>query len=142
MQEAQHALEQGSQKIEVVVQRLQALEQAARDAQAALNGARESVSAAERAQSEARFHERSCNDKAEAQARLAQSLAERIATLAANRQRSHGAFAARGGQVRERLQAALTVKAEREKVLADARATGRHQRRAARWRNRLTVSRA
>jgi chromosome segregation protein len=122
MQEAQHTLEQGSQKIEEVVQRLQALEQAARDAQAALNAARESVSAAERAQSEARFHERSCNDKAEAQARLAQSLAERITTLAANRQEVATELSQlEEGQVRERLQAALTVKGEREKVLADAR---------------------
>src|SRR5206468_7551260 len=53
MQEAQHALEQGSQKIEEIVQRLQVLEQSARDAQAALQAAREAIAAAERAQSEA-----------------------------------------------------------------------------------------
>jgi len=122
MQEAQHALGQGSQKIEEIVQRLQALEQAARDAQAALTAAREAVSSAERAQSEARFHERSCNDKSEAQSRLAQSLAERLATLAANRQDVATELSQlEEGQVRERLQAALTVKTERERVLADAR---------------------
>jgi chromosome segregation protein len=122
MQEAQHALEQGAQKIEEVVQRLQALEQAARDAQAALTAAREAVSAAERAQSEARFHERSCNDKVEAQGRLAVSLTERLTALAANRENVSAELSQlEEGQVRERLQAALTVKGERERVLAAAR---------------------
>jgi chromosome segregation protein len=122
MQEAQHALEQGSQSIEAIVQRLQSLEHAARDAQAALNAARDAVSAAERAQSEARFHERSCNDKVEAQGRLAVSLAERLTALASNREGVSAELSQlEEGQVRERLQAALTVKSEREKVLADAR---------------------
>jgi chromosome segregation protein len=122
MQEAQHALEQGSQKIEEVVQRLQALEQSARDAQAALAAAREAVAAAERAQSEARFHERSCNDKAEAQSRLAVSMTERLSALASNRQNVSAELSQlEEGQVRERLNAALQVKSERERVLADAR---------------------
>jgi len=122
MQEAQHALENGSQKIEEIVQRLQALEQQAKDAQAALSAAREAVSAAERAQSEARFQERSCADKAEAQSRLAQSLAERLATLASNREGVSAELSQlEEGQVRERLQVALQVKSGREKVLADAR---------------------
>ena len=122
MQEAQHALENGSQKIEEIVQRLQALEQQAKDAQAALSAAREAVSAAERAQSEARFQERSCADKAEAQSRLAQSLAERLATLASNREGVSAELSQlEEGQVRERLQTALQVKSEREKVLAAAR---------------------
>jgi len=122
MQEAQHALEHGSQKIEEIVQRLQALEQSARDAQAALAAAREAVAAAERAQSEARFQERSNTDKAEGQERLAQSLAERLTTLASNRQEVSTELShLEEGQVRERLQAALQVKSERERVLAEAR---------------------
>jgi chromosome segregation protein len=142
MQEAQHALEQGSQSIEAIVQRLQSLEQAARDAQAALNAAREAVSAAERAQSEARFHERSCNDKVEAQGRLAVSLAERLTALASNRENVSAELSQlEEGQVRERLQAALTVKGEREKVLADARTglEGLNDELRALEENRLTV---
>ncbi|MBC8021470.1 MAG: AAA family ATPase, partial [Burkholderiales bacterium] len=122
MQEAQHALEQGSQKIEEVVQRLQALEQGARDSEAALAEAREAISAAERAQSEARFHERSCNDKVESQSRLAVSLGERLTALASNRENVSAELGQlEEGQVRERLQSALQLKSERERVLAEAR---------------------
>ena len=123
MSEAQHALETGSQKIEEIVSRLQELEAEAKEAQRVMNEARAAIGLAERMLSEARFNERSCHDKAEAQGRLAVSLSERLEALAANRESVAGELEQlEEGQVREKLQAALTVKAEREKVLGDARA--------------------
>ncbi len=122
MQEAQHALEAGAQAIELIVQRLQSLEEAGRAAQRALETARAALAAAERAHSEAGFHERSCHEKVESQGRLAVSLRERAQALAANRASVQAELAAlEEGQVRERLQVALEAKAERERVLADAR---------------------
>ena len=125
--EAQHALEAGSQKIEEVVQRLQALEGEARAAQEQLAAARNAVSSAERALSESRFHERSCHEKVESNARMAVSLGERFEGLAANKENVTAELSQlEEGQVRERLQAALEVKAERERVLSDARAGLEH----------------
>jgi chromosome segregation protein len=122
MSEAQHALEQGSQRIESIVQRLQALEDAAKASQATLDGARDSVLVAERAQQEAQFHERSCHEKVASQGQLAVSLGERLAALAANRANVTAELGKlEEGNVRERLQAALQVKGEREKALAEAR---------------------
>ncbi len=127
MQEAQHALQAGSQKIEEIVQRLQELEGAARQASAALDAARAGVAAAERAAQEARFHERSLHDKVESQGRLAVSLGERVAALTANRAGvSEELGRLEEGAVRERLQAALAVKADAERALADARAGLEH----------------
>ncbi|HEX3098676.1 MAG TPA: chromosome segregation protein SMC [Usitatibacter sp.] len=123
MEEAQHALQAGSQKIEEIVQRLQALEEAAKAAQSALEAARGAIAGAERSLSEARFAERSARDKAEAQGTLAVSLAERLAALAANRENVSAELAKlEEASVRERLQRALEVKSERERALADARA--------------------
>ncbi len=122
MQGAQHAMEQGARRIEEIVQRLQALEEGAKSAQAALEAARAAVANAERALSEARYQERSARDKAQAQSQLVVTLGERLAALAANREAAAGELAKLGeGDVRERLQHALEVKAERERVLADAR---------------------
>jgi chromosome segregation protein len=127
MQEAQHALEQGSARIEEIVQRLQDREQAAREASDALAGARAGILAAERAVQEARFHERSCHEKVESGGRLAVTLGERLAALAANRTALTAELAQlEEGGVRERLSAALEVKAERERVLADARSGLEH----------------
>src|SRR6185503_17691437 len=126
-QEAQHALQAGAQSIEAIVQRLQALEGGAREAQQALSAAREAISAAERAHSEAQFHERSCHEKVASSSRLAASLAERLEALGASRSDvSVELGKLEEGQVRERLQAALHAKAERERVLADARAGVEH----------------
>jgi chromosome segregation protein len=122
MQEAQHAMEEGSRKIEEIVQRVQALEDAAKAAQAALDGARRGIADAERALSEARFQERGARDKVEAQSQLVVSLRERLAALAATRENAAAELGKLDeGNVRERLQQALAVKAERERVLADAR---------------------
>jgi chromosome segregation protein len=122
MQEAQHALQEGSQAIEAIVQRLQELEGAARQSAAALEAARAGVAAAERAVQEARFHERSCHDRVESQGRLAVSLGERVAALAANRATvTDDLGRLEEGAVRERLAAALAVKADAERALADAR---------------------
>jgi chromosome segregation protein len=127
MQEAQHALETGSQRIEEIVQRLQALEGEARQAAEALNGARAAIMAAERAVQEARFHERSCHEKAESQGRLAVTLGERVAALSATRASVTAELGAlEEGAVRGRLQAALAVKADAERALADARAGLEH----------------
>jgi chromosome segregation protein len=122
MQEAQAALGEGSQRIEVIVQRLQSLEDGQKRSQETLAAARVAVAAAERAVQEAQFHERSCHEKVASHGQLAVSLGERLQALTANRA---GVVAELGrlaeGNVRERLQAALALKAEREKVLADAR---------------------
>ncbi len=123
MQEAQHAMQQGAQAIEAIVQRLQELERAAADAEATLASSRAALSDTERALSEARFHERSCHEKVESHERLAVSLAERAQALSANRAGvSDELGRLEEGQVREKLQAALAVKSEREQTLADARA--------------------
>ena len=123
MQEAQHALETGAARIEEIVQRLQALEEAAKAARERHDAARTQVATAERALSEARFHERSCHDKVAGQAQLAVSLAERLAALGANRENVAAELGRLAeGNVRERLQGALGVKSEREQALADARA--------------------
>ncbi|MGE0355339.1 MAG: chromosome segregation protein SMC [Burkholderiales bacterium] len=123
MEEAQHALQAGSQKIEEIVQRLQELEAAAKGADEALAAARAAILAAERAVQEARFHERSCREKVESQGRLAVSLGERLAALAGNRESVTAELGRLDeGTVRGRLQDALAVKAERERTLSDARA--------------------
>ncbi len=122
MSEAQHTLEQGSHRIEAIVQRLQVLEGGAKDAQGALDAARVAILAAERAQQEAAFHERSATDKVASQGQLAVSLGERLQALGANRTNVTTELGKlEEGNVRERLQAALLVKSEREKLLADAR---------------------
>ncbi len=127
MQEAQHALEEGARAIEAIVQRLQALEGAAAEAQRLLADARAAVGSAERAATEAQYHERSCHEKVESLARLSVSLAERLEALSGNRDSvAEELGKLEEGQVREKLQAALGVKAEREKVLADARSGLEH----------------
>ncbi|HXF80369.1 MAG TPA: chromosome segregation protein SMC [Usitatibacter sp.] len=127
MQEAQHALQAGSQSIEAIVQRLQVLEAAAREAQQALSSARDAISTADRAHSEAEFHERSCHEKVSSFSRLASSLSERLQALGLSRSDVSGELGKlEEGQVRERLQSALHLKAERERVLGDARAGLEH----------------
>jgi len=127
MQEAQHALETGAAKMDEIVQRLEDVEAKAREAQQALGAARSAVSTADRTLSEARFHERSCREKAESGARLAVSLQERLEALSASREKVREELGQlEEGNVRERLQAALEVKMERERVLSDARAGLEH----------------
>jgi len=127
MQEAQHALETGAQAIEEIVQRLQALEEGARRSREALDAARAGIASAERAAQEARFHERSCHEKAESQGRLAVTLGERVAALATTRSAVTAELGAlEEGSVRSRLQDALAAKADAERALADARAGLEH----------------
>jgi chromosome segregation protein len=127
MQEAQHALQEGSQKIEEIVQRLQAIEGTAAAAQRAVSEARAAITTSERALSEAQFHERSCHEKVESLGRLAVSLGERLEALSGNRDSvTEELGKLEEGQVREKLQAALEVKSQREKVLADARSGLEH----------------
>jgi len=127
MQEAQHALETGSQTIETIVQRLQGLENAAKESQQQLNVARAAISAAEHAVSEAQFNERSLHQKVASQSRLAVSLNERLQALSVNRETVTAELGQlEEGHVREKLQAALELKSQREKVLAEARAGLEH----------------
>ncbi len=127
MQEAQHGLQAGAAHIDTIVQRVEALEAAAKEARTALENARVAVSTAERALSEARFNERSCLERAESQGRLAVTLGERLQALATNKQNVSGELEQlEEGQVREKLQGALQVKSERERVLGDARAALEH----------------
>ncbi len=127
MQEAQHGLAAGAEKIDGVVQRLESLERAATEAQRLLLDARTAISATERAVSEAHFSERSACDRVEAQGRLAVSLAERLQALASNRENVAAELGQlEEGQVREKLQSALQVKSEREKLLGNARAGLEH----------------
>ncbi|QJR09964.1 Chromosome partition protein Smc [Usitatibacter rugosus] len=127
MSEAQHALQRGSEAIETIVQRLQALEESARDAQSALDTARAGILAAERAHQEAQYTERSATDKAASQGQLAVSLGERLSALGMNKAKvSEELGALEEGNVRERLQGALQVKSERERILADARSGLEH----------------
>jgi chromosome segregation protein len=123
MSEAQHALQEGSRRIEEVVQRLQGLEAGEKESRAQLEAARAAVSAAERALAEAQYHERSCHEKVASHTRMAASLGERLAALSTNQEGVTAELAQlEEGQVREKLQAALTLKSARERVLADARA--------------------
>ena len=127
MQEAQHGLEAGAGRIDGIVQRLESLEEAARGAQERLDAARVGLATCERLLAEARFEERSCREKGEAQARLAVSLAERLQALSSNRENVTSELGQlEEGAVRQKLQGALTVKAEREQLLADARAGLEH----------------
>jgi chromosome segregation protein len=127
MSEAQHALQEGSAKIEQVVQRLQALEAREKESRAQLEAARVAVSTAERALAEAQYHERSCHEKVASHTRMAASLGERLAALSGNKEGVTAELAQlEEGQVREKLQAALTLKSERERVLSDARAGLEH----------------
>jgi len=122
MQDAQHALEQGSRAIETIVQRLQSLEEAAKQGQRDLQQARDAIAGTERALSEARFQERSAQERAASQSQLALSLGERLQALSANREKVSAELAKlEEGQVRERLQGALEVRRERERALAEAR---------------------
>jgi chromosome segregation protein len=123
MQEAQHALQTGAQAIETIVQRLQSLEGAAKQGQQALIDARAAVGTAERAHSEAQFHERSCHEKVASSSRLASSLSERLQALGSSRSSvSEELGKLEETVVRERLQVALHTKADRERVLSDSRA--------------------
>jgi chromosome segregation protein len=127
MQEAQHGLETGSGAIDAIVQRLEGLEAAARGAREALDTARLAISTAERMLTEARFEERSGQERIESQGRLSVSLGERLEALAANRASVTAELEGlEEGKVRERLQGALQVKTEREQVLGDARAALEH----------------
>jgi chromosome segregation protein len=127
MQEAQHGLETGAARIDAIVQRLEALEAAARQAREAHDAARAAIAGAERAVTEARFNERTLQDRAQSQGQLAHSLAERLQTISSNRENVTAELGQlEEGQVRARLQDALTVKSGRERALGDARAALEH----------------
>jgi chromosome segregation protein len=122
MLEAQARLEEGGNKISEMTDALMALEERQREAERALNEARERVNAGERAAQEANYFERSCHDKIKALSDMTAQLAQRLEALTASR----SALAAelenlQEGNIRERLQQALDLRQQREKALSDAR---------------------
>ncbi len=131
MAEAQARLEEGGNRISEMTDRLMEFEQAQHAAERALADARERVSGADRAAQEANYFERSCHDKIKSLTEMVAQLAKRAEAVSLSR----AALASelenlQEGNIRERLQAALELRAEREKALAAAReamesATGR-----------------
>jgi chromosome segregation protein len=122
MAAAQAALEEGGNKISEITDKLMALEDKQREAERALNDARERVNAAERGAQEANYFERSCHDKIKALTEMVAQLAKRWDAVTGSR----AALATeltnlQEGNIRERLQTALNLRQETEKALAAAR---------------------
>jgi chromosome segregation protein len=122
MAEAQAALEEGGNKISEITDKLMVLEDKQREAERALNDARERVNAAERGAQEANYFERSCHDKIKSMTEMVAQLAKRWDAVTGSR----GALVSeldnlQEGNIRERLQAALNNRIEAEKALAAAR---------------------
>ena len=122
MTAAQAALEEGGNKISEITDRLMVLEDQQRAAERALADARERVNAAERGAQEANYFERSCHDKIKSLTEMVGQLAHRSDAVTSSR----SALAAeleglQEGNIRERLQGALNLRLEKEKLLAEAR---------------------
>ena len=131
MAEAQARLEEGGNRISEMTDRLMEFEQAQHAAERALADARERVSGADRAAQEANYFERSCHDKIKSLTEMVSQLAKRAEAVSLSRTALASELEnLQEGNIRERLQAALELRAEREKALAAARdamesATGR-----------------
>ncbi len=122
MQAAQAALAEGGNKIGELTDQLMVLEDAQKAAEKALSEARERVNAADRAAQEANYFERSCHDKIKSLTDMVAQLAQRVEALAANRAAlTTDLEGLQEGNIRERLQTALTTRTEKEKALAGAR---------------------
>ncbi len=122
MAEAQARLEEGGNKISEMTDKLMEFEQAQQLADRALADARERVNAADRAAQEANYFERSCHDKIKSLSEMVSQLVKRGEAVSMSRV----ALAAeldnlQEGNIRERLQAALELRAEKEKALTAAR---------------------
>ncbi len=131
MQDAQQKLQEGADRVNELMDALIGLEDKQKQAEAALQDARNAAVAAERGTQEAQFFEKSCHEKIASLATFAGSLISRAQSLAGSRE----AIAVEldqmhEGNLRERLQGALSRRAEREAELTKARdaldgATGR-----------------
>ena len=124
MTEAQARLEEGGNRIGEMTDKLMEFEQAQQDSERTLADARERVNAADRAAQEANFFERSCHDKIKALSDMVAQLLQRGEAVALSRAAlSTELENLQEGNIRERLQAALELRGEREKALAAARET-------------------
>ncbi len=122
MAAAQAALEEGGNKISEITDKLMLLEDKQREAERALADARERVNAAERGAQEANYFERSCHDKIKSLTEMAAQLAKRWDAVTSSKLALAGELEGlQEGNIRERLQIALALRAEKEKALADAR---------------------
>ena len=93
-----------------------------KEAERALTDARERVNAAERSAQEANYFERSCHDKIKSLSEMAAQLSKRHEAVTASQFTMAAELEGlQEGNIRERLQAALVVRTEREKALAEAR---------------------
>ncbi|MEP7157318.1 MAG: chromosome segregation protein SMC [Betaproteobacteria bacterium] len=122
MAEAQARLEEGGNKIGEMTDKLMEFEQAQQAAERALADARERVNAADRAAQEANYFERSCHDKIKSLSEMVSQLEKRAEAVTLSR----GALSTelenlQEGNIRERLQTALSLRSEKEKDLAAAR---------------------
>ena len=122
MAEAQAKLEEGGDRISELTDALMVLEDAQREAERALADARERVNASERAAQEANYFERTCHDKIKSLTDMVTQYTKRFELVTASRNGLATELEnLQEGNIRERLQAALDLRATREKELAAAR---------------------
>jgi len=122
MLEAQARLEEGGNRIGELTDALMLIEDKQKETERALADARERVSAAERSAQEANYFERSCHDKIKSLTEMTSQLSKRFELVTSSRLALAGELDnLQEGNIRERLQAALATRTEREKALADAR---------------------
>lgn len=122
MAAAQAALEEGGNKISEITDKLMSLEDKQREAERALADARERVNAAERGAQEANYFERSCHDKIKTLTEMVAEMAKRWHALKTSRTAlAEELYKLQEGNIKERLQDALNLRAEKEKALAAAR---------------------
>ncbi len=122
MLEAQARLEEGGNKIGEMTDALMLIEDKQKQTERALNDARERVSAAERGAQEANYFERSCHDKIKSLTDMTSQLAKRLELVGASHLSLTSELSGlQEGNIRDRLQAALGMRTDREKALAAAR---------------------
>ncbi|MBL8515599.1 MAG: chromosome segregation protein SMC [Betaproteobacteria bacterium] len=131
MQDAQRKLQEGADRVNELMDQLIGLEEKQKQSEAALQDARNAVVTAERGVQEANFFQKSCTEKIASLATFAQSLISRAQSLAGSKDAITAELdQMHEGNLRERLQSALSVRSEREAELTKARdaldgATGR-----------------
>jgi chromosome segregation protein len=122
MQDAQRKLQEGSDRVNELMDQLIGLEEKQKAAEMELQLSKDTVNAAERSVQEAVFFEKSCNEKIASLDTFRASLAGRVDSLTG----SKGAIAEeldqmQEGNLRERLSGALERRSEREGELTKAR---------------------
>ena len=122
MAEAQAALEEGSNKISEITDKLMLLEDKQREGERALSDARDRVNAAERGAQEANYFERSCHDKIKSMTEMVAQLAKRWDAVTGSKLALTAELTnLQEGNIRERLDGALNNRLDAEKALAAAR---------------------